>query len=474
MKCLKIVDGRSDNMDQLVKYLSQLKPNDKQKLFFSANARHIAYGGSRGGGKSWAMRTKFVMLAMAYPNLKILLLRRTLPELRENHVLPLQSILYGYATYKDTEKAFVFPNGSRIKLGYCDNEGDIFQYQGQEYDVIGMEEATHFSDDMRIFFTTCNRSTRTDFKPRMYYTSNPGNVGHIWFKRLFIDREYQGKEKPEDYVFVPAQVYDNTVLMENNPEYIEALENLPEDMRRAHLEGDWTVFAGQYFTEYRKDIHVTEPFVIPEHWNKYISLDYGLDMLACYWYAIDTQNNVYVYKELHESNLIVSEAAKRIKEVTGSDKIKITYAPPDLENRRQDTGKSVFDIFREHGINPIRTDNRRVDGWLAVKEWIKPIEIRDEQTGETKKTSRLKIFSNCVNLIRCLPQLQHDERNPNDVATEPHNITHAPDALRYFCVMRQRPTEAQIKPRKSSQHTFEVEEKESIIGGEPSSSYLSW
>jgi phage terminase large subunit len=420
-------------------------PNIKQEEFFNAEARHIAYGGARGGGKSWAMRRKFVLLALNYPQLKLLLLRRTLPELRENHVIPLIGELYGVATYKDSEKAFVFPNGSRIKLGYCDNEADIYQYQGQEYDVIGLEEATHFSDDMRIFFTTCNRSTRTDFKPRMYYTSNPGGVGHTWFKRLFIDRDYQNKERAEDYIFIPAQVYDNDVLMQSNPEYIEALENLPEDMRKAHLYGDWNVFAGQYFTEFRKDIHVIDPFPIPEHWNRYISLDYGLDMLACHWYAIDTQNNVYCYKELYESNLIISDAAKRIKEVSGKDNIKIRYAPPDLENRRQDTGKSAFDLFREHGISLTRADNRRVDGWLSVKEWIKPIEQKDEQTGDIRKTSRLKIFSNCVNLIRCLPQVQRDEKDPNDVATEPHELTHAPDALRYFCIMRQRPSTDKVE-----------------------------
>jgi phage terminase large subunit len=163
--------------------------------------------------------------------------------------------------------------------------------------------------------------------------------------------------------------------------------------------------------------------------------------LAAYWYAIDTQNNIYCYKELYESNLIISDAAKRIKEVNGSDNIKIRYAPPDLENRRQDTGKSAFDLFRANDISLTRADNRRVDGWLAVKEWIKPITVRDEQTGAPRKASKLKIFSNCVNLIRCLPQVQRDEKDPNDVATEPHELTHSVDALRYFCIMRQRPSE---------------------------------
>jgi phage terminase large subunit len=422
-------------------------PNEKQKLFFSATARHIAYGGARGGGKSWSMRRKFILLALNYAGLKLLLLRRTLPELRENHVIPLIGELYGVAQYKDTEKAFIFPNGSRIKLGYCDNETDVYQYQGQEYDIIGLEEATHFTESMRDFFITCNRSTRSDIKPRMYYTSNPGNVGHAWFKRLFIDREYRGKEKAEDYIFIPAQVYDNTVLMENNPEYIEALENLPDEMKKAHLYGDWNIFAGQYFTEFRTDIHVVEPFTIPPEWKRYISIDYGLDMLACYWYAIDTHNNIYIYRELYQKDLIITAAAELIKKTNGSDNIVCRYAPPDLWNRRQDTGKSAAETFALSDCALVKSKNDRVNGWYAVKEWLKHIQVKDEQTGREQITSRMKIFNCCKNLIRTLPQLQHDEHNPNDVATEPHELTHAPDALRYFCNMRQTPTLAERKQR---------------------------
>jgi phage terminase large subunit len=411
------------------------KPNPKQADFFKATSRHVAYGGSRGGGKSWAMRRKFVLLALNYPNLKLLLLRRTLPELRENHVLPLLSELHGIAQYKDTEKAFIFPNGSRIKLGYCDTEKDIFQYQGQEYDVIGLEEATHFTEAMRDFLTTCNRSTRTDFSPRMYYTSNPGNVGHQWFKRLFIDRDYRGREKAEDFVFIQAKVYDNTVLMETNPEYVESLENLPEDMRKAHLEGDWDAFAGQYFTEFKRDIHVIEPFEIPKHWKRYTTMDYGLDMLAFYWIAMDTEYNAYIYKEVYQNNLIISDAAKKIKE-TENETVTIRYAPPDLWNRRQDTGKSASDIFGECGLFLNKATNDRVQGWYNFKEWLKPIETRDEQTGKTTIKARLKIFSNCSNLIRCIPQAQHDERDPNDIANTPHEITHSIDAIRYFLADR--------------------------------------
>lgn len=452
-------------------------PNEKQIEFFKSTARHIAYGGARGGGKSWAMRRKFVLLALRYPRLKLLLLRRTMPELRENHIMPLLSELYGYATYKETDRSFTFPNGSRLRLGYCDHEKDVFQYQGQEYDVIGFEEATHFSESMKDFIITSNRSTRSDFTPRVYYTSNPGNVGHHWFKRLFIDRDYRGKENPDNYVFIPAKVYDNNVLMKNNPEYLETLENLPEKQRRAMLDGDWDAFDGQYFSEFNRDIHVIEPFIIPKEWKRYTATDYGLDMLATYWIAVDTQGNAFVYKELYESNRIISEAAQRMKEVNGKDKIYRWYAPPDLWNRRQETGKSAAELFRENGVTLFKSNNDRVQGWYNVKEWIKPFQSRDEQTGQEIMTSKLKIFKNCINLIRTLPQLQFDDKNPNDVANDPHEITHAPDAIRYFCSARPMKTEIPKQrdpdiPTPEERHAQSVRD---ITGGEPQiNEFTSW
>ena len=148
-------------------------------------------------------------------------------------------------------------------------------------------------------------------------------------------------------------------------------------------------------------------------------------MLACYWIAVDEQRNAWVYRELYQSGLIISEAAKAIRERTGSEEIYATLAPPDLWNRRQETGKSVADIFWEHGIRLTRTSNDRISGWMAVKEWLK---------AEEGGAARLQIFRGCRNLIRTLPAVQYDEKRVNDVAQEPHELTHAPDALRGFCV----------------------------------------
>lgn len=419
-------------------------PNVKQREFFLSDKRFIAYGGARGGGKSWAMRRKFILLCLKYPNLKCLLLRRTLPELRENHQLPLQRELYGFVKYNSDEKSFTFPNGSRIRLGYCDTEADVYQYQGQEYDVIGLEEATHFSESQKDFLVTCNRSTRTDFKPRMYFTSNPGNVGHAWFKRLFIDREYRNKERPEDYEFIQALVYDNDVLMKTNPEYVTSLENLPEDMKKAMLYGDWNVFEGQFFSEWNSIYHVIKPFNIPTHWRIYRTLDYGLDKCAVYWIAQSPDNKFYVVDELYESELIVSEASKKILEIDKRvlDKehnpdrtIEIGIAPPDIWSRNQETGKSAADIFHECGVEWAQGNNDRINGWLAVKEMLKLVDEKDP-LDETKTVtlSQMRIFDTCTNLIRTLPQLQHDTIKPNDIAKQPHELTHAADAVRMFAL----------------------------------------
>lgn len=411
-------------------------PNERQKEFFLSTSRHIGYGGARGGGKSWAMRRKFVLLALKYPGLRLLLLRRTLPELRENHVLPLLSELHGFAKYKDDDKSFSFPNGSRIKLGYCDADKDVYQYQGQEYDVIGLEEATHFTEFMRDFFETSNRSTRKDFKPRMYYTSNPGGIGHAWFKRLFIDREYRGKETPDKYVFIPAKVYDNHALMESNPEYVETLESLPDDQREAFLHGNWDVFAGQYFREWRRDTHVIAPRQLPQSWMRFCSIDWGYnDPCAVYWHAVYDMR-VYTYREMYIRQTDASDVAKQIIELSKGEDIEYTVASPDMWHKRgtalsrngEVKGESIAEIFQDAGVWLNKADNDRIQGWSRMREYMK---IAPDGL------PYWVIFDTCTNLIRTLPQLIHHDRNVEDVSDKVED--HAPESCRYGLMSRPDP-----------------------------------
>ena len=409
-------------------------PNPKQDEFFTADTRYIAYGGARGGGKSWAVRVKASLLALNYPKCRILIVRRTLPELRENHTRPLMELLAclgDRVSYKETEKAFFFHDtGSMIRLGYCDQESDVLQYQGQEYDFIFIDEATQLTEYQYMWISSCCRGVN-GIPKRIYLTANPGGVGHAWVKRLFIDREYKEGENPEDYTFIQAKASDNTALKENDPGYLVWLDSLPDGQRQAWRDGDWDAFMGQYFSEFSRDIHVCEPFLIPAEWRRYVSMDYGLDMCAALWIAVSPDNRSYVYKELYKPNLPVSEAAREILYTNNGEPVYEFLAPPDLWSRQRETGRTTAEIFADAGIFLAKTSNNRVAGWLAVKEQLKIIK---DETG--KQTAQLQIFKNCANLIKCLPQLCHDDRNPTDCATEPHEITHAPDALRGYCVYR--------------------------------------
>lgn len=410
------------------------RPNDKQRQFLKASAWCIAYGGSRGGGKSWAVRVKATLLFLFWPGIKILILRRTYPDLTKNHIEPLRDILEPLgARYKEKEKTLWLDQGKRGKsqiiFGYCDNDNDLRRYHGNEYDIIFIDEATQFKWE---WFDRLKGSVRgvNDFPKHIILTCNPGDIGHAWVKRLFIDREFLPGENPNDYEFIAATVYDNIALMEKDPEYVKNLESLSDALRDAWLYGKWDSFIGQYFTEWRPHIHVVEPFAVPQNWRRYFAMDYGLDMLAAYCIAISPEEQAYVYKEHYEPNLIISDAAQRIKQLTAGEKIFQWFAPPDMWNRRQDTGKSVAEIFGENGIFLTKADNERVAGWLHMKEWLKVREHEGEQY------ANMRFFQTCPNVIRSIPLLQFDEKRPSDAATEPHEVTHAPDAIRYFCAGR--------------------------------------
>ena len=408
-------------------------PSERQREFFLSRARHTAYGGARGGGKSWAMRRKFILLALRYPGLNLLLLRRTLPELRENHLIPMQRELYGFAVYNSAERVFRFPNGSRIKLGYCDTMQDVYQYQGQEYAVIGLEEATHFTEEQMRFLTTCNRTTRKDFSPRMYYTCNPGNVGHAWVKRLFIDRLYAENENPNDYLFIPARIYDNKVLLDADPNYIRQLEALPEELRRAHLDGDWDVHAGQYFREFSRDRHVIEPFEIPSWWRRFRSMDWGYNDPCCVlWHAVDGENRVYTYRELYVRETRAGEVAAMVLELSRGESISYTVASPDMWQKRGAVlsgaggfeGETLAELFTSSGLSLTPADNSRVPGWNRVRDFL--------AVAPDGRPNWL-CFSDCRNLIRQLPALQFDQHNREDAAD---GDDHAPEALRYALMSR--------------------------------------
>ena len=402
-------------------------PNEKQKQFFASRARYTAYGGARGGGKSWALRRKLIGLCLRYAGIRCLLVRRSYAELKANHVRPLLSELGAAITYRESEKCLYLSNGSTIALGYCASVRDCLRYQGQEYDVIAIDEATQLSEYQFSIFKACLRGVG-DVPRRMYLTCNPGGIGHAWVKRLFVDRKFEADERAEDYLFIPAQVYDNPVLMQADPDYVRQLESLPKKLRDAWLLGRWDVFEGQFFPEFRRDVHILPAHAIPTRLRKFAAFDYGLDMLAALLLGADERGNLYVLREICLPDLTLGEAGEAVAALCHDADVEYAVASPDLWNRRQDTGKSGFEILQGiRGVPPMcAADNRRIPGWRILREYL----------SEEGNTPSLRIAEDCTMLIESLPALLCDAARPEDAADEPHVFTHAPEALRYAVMSR--------------------------------------
>lgn len=402
-------------------------PNAKQKLFFASRARYTAYGGARGGGKSWALRRKLVALCLRYPGIRCLLVRRSYAELKANHVDPLLREYAGLMTYRETDKRLDLPNRSSIQLGYCSSNRDVLRYQGQEYDIIAIDEATQLNEYQFSIFKACLRGVGA-VPRRMYLTCNPGGVGHAWVKRLFIDRAFRPDEDPDDYRFIPAQVYDNPVLTAADPDYVRQLESLPEKLRNAWLLGRWDVFEGQFLPEFRPEVHVAEPDAVPARLRYFAALDYGFDMLAALLLGVDGGGQVWVLREHCQSGLVLGAAAEAVAELCRDFPVEYLTASPDLWNRRQDTGRSGFEIMQAvRGVPPMQpADNRRIPGWRILREYL--------QVGADGP--RLHILRGCRVLCDSLPALLCDAARPEDASDEPHAVTHAPEALRYALMSR--------------------------------------
>lgn len=408
----------------------------KQKAFIDANESEVLFGGAAGGGKSYGQVVDALLFAMKYPKSKQLILRRTFSEL-DKSLIRLSLALYprGIYTFNSSTHTGRFKNGSIIDFGYCAAEIDVYQYQSAEYDVIRFDELTHFTENQYVYLISRIRGANS-FPKQVKSSTNPGGVGHGWVKARFVDPAIPGESFVGDdgleRVFIPAWLTDNRFLSKKDPGYEKRLMALPEREKKALLYGDWNIFEGQYFTEFNQKKHVCCPFEIPNSWRKYRTIDYGLDRLACLWIAVAPDGHCYVYREFCRSDLTISRAVSEILARTPSaEEIYATLAPPDLWSRSQESGRSKAIIFSEYGINLTRTSNDRECGWLAVKELLQ---------GKDDKP-RISFFSTCTEIIKCLPALTVDRLRPSDCSTEPHHITHAPDALRGFAIFRSSPAE---------------------------------
>jgi len=317
-------------------------------------------------------------------------------------------------------------------------------------------------------------------------------VGHRWVKRLFIDKQYktncldpEENENPEDYTFIFATVDDNTHMLEHSPNYLRMLAQMPTDLKLAYRYGDWDALGGGYFKEFQFATHTMKSFRIPEHWPRYRSFDYGLDMTAVIWWAVDTDGRAWAYREIEEKGLIVQAAAHTILGNSPiHEKIQATYAPWDMWARSKESGKTMAEIFLTSGIPIIQAPRDRVQGHMIVKSMMAQMPLNDPyikglfKEGEAPATMPgLMLFSDLTHVAEDLRDIQSDEKNINDCAKLPHEVTHTVDAVRYFCISRTEMAQTPVKERKK---TFEdmIEEKEEnyesyMCGGEPYASYLA-
>lgn len=439
-------------------------PTAKQEQFYSATTRYVGFGGSRGGGKSHAVRAKATMLAIQYPKIKILIVRRTFSDLTRLYIRPLQTAYSVFPSsvqpaYSSDGKIFVFPNGATIEFAFCANDADANNYRGLEWDVIFLDEATDYTEYAYMLFNSCIRGANK-LPKRMYVTCNPGGPGHAHIKRLFITQEYRRHENAKKYTFIHARVWDNLPLLmadesfadaikarkKKGPisedtikecmyasDYVQTLANMPEDMREAHLEGNWDVFSGMFFPEWDEDAHTVEDFEIPYWWRKVAAFDYGLDCFAVVWAAISPEGRMYIYRNSEETDLPIEYAVEKYKKLT-RETVNAVYAPPDMWGRTVDRGVSKAEQFANAGLSLIKSSNDREAGWLQIKKYL----MKSDGTGKSEGYPRMLIFKSCKYLIKNIPMLQHDEKKVNDVDPDKdHSLTHSPDALRYLCAMYQ-------------------------------------
>lgn len=436
-------------------------PNEKQRLAFLDCHRYVAYGGARGGGKSWFVRWKAVLLCLRYPGIKVLITRQTYRELMNNHVLPMLSMLGKLVKYNKTDKVFTFPNGSTVWFGYCGSDADLGQYQGAEYDVWFADEAGQMREEWIVQIDACVRGAN-DFPKRTYFTLNPGGPSHGYFKRLFIDRRYDEDEHPEDYSFIQALVQDNKALLSRQPEYLRSLEKLPGKLRDAWLYGRWDIFEGQFFEDFRIDppadkgdpdrlrrehrwCHVIEPFEIPRTWTIYRSYDWGYGKPFSFgWWAVDYDGVLYRICELYGCTKTPNQGVKWTVDRQMAEAARIEREHPLLAGREilgvadpsiwdGSRGESVADTAVKHGLYFTPGVNDRIPGWMQVH-----YRLAFDEAG----FANMYIFNTCRAFIRTIPTLEFDDQRPEDLNTDGED--HVADEVRYMCMARPiKPVEAE-------------------------------
>jgi phage terminase large subunit len=433
------------------------EPSEKQKQFLSDHHNVIAFGGARGGGKSWAVRAKALLLCYRHNGIKCMILRRSYPELEANHIIPIKQMLpLKSYRYNDSKKRMTFPNGSQIIFRYCANEKDLDNFQGTECDILFMDEATQFSELQYQKLTACVRGAN-DFPKRVYLTCNPGGVGHHWVKRLFIDKIFKEGEEPRDYGFIQSLVTDNKALLKEDPGYVKKLEALPPSLRDAWLNGNWDVFEGAFFEEFRQKpdpvlcaeygisveealaqhrfTHVIEPFEIPANFKIYRSFDWGYGKPFSVGYqALSPDNVAYRFAEIYGWNGEANQGCRMTNQQICDEIARFEREHPYLKGKRiqgvadpscwtKNGGMSFAEEAEKHSLWFEPGNNDRIPGWMQIRERMK---------FDSNGKAMLYFFNTCKAIIRCMPLMMFDSHYVEDLDSDLED--HCLDELRYFAM----------------------------------------
>jgi phage terminase large subunit len=401
----------------------EISLQEKQKLAFekSLETPVMFYGGAKGGGKSYLIRAREIYRRLKHPNTTGLIVRKTYPELVTNHIrMFFKEYPMVVDWFKGGEKAIHYPNGSVTEFSYLKGTNDVWTYQGREYQDVSIDEITQHEEMVFKILRSSVRTTDPTINPTMLLTGNPGGVGHGWAKRLFIDRQYTENENPDDFDFVQAMVYDNKALMDADPKYLQRLRDLPDDLRRAYLEGDWDVFAGQVFSEFRREIHTMKSLVPSSNNPHFLWIDWGysgreghegafaayLGSLIKVNYIGETFNRVIVYKEWYGKYKKPSEWAEIIFNETATRNLRKGVGDSAMFNPQTDGSKPIIEMMQDEwkrlNRNKMwvpfdRGTRNRIQRVASLHDWlgIAPDGL-----------PYMLITESCPHLIRTLPLLR--------------------------------------------------------------------
>ena len=434
------------------------KPNPgPQTEFLAASEREVLYGGSAGGGKSYAMLAD-PLRYMGHPQFSGLLLRHTTEELREL-IFKSQELypkIWPGIKWSERKMQWTAPSGARLWMSYLDRDEDVLRYQGLAFSWIGFDELTQWATPYAWNYMRSRlRSTATDLPIFMRATTNPGGRGHHWVKKMFIDpspynRSFDATDIDTTEVlrypaghskagkplfkrrFIPARLSDNPYLSQAG-DYEAMLLSLPEQQRRQLLDGDWDIKEGAAFTEFDRHVHVIEPFDIPSNWVKFRACDYGYGSYSgVLWFAVAPNEQIVTYRELYVSKVLATDLADMILDLEAEDgNIKYGVLDSSLWHKRGDTGPSLAEQMISRGCRWRPSDRSRGSRVAGKNEIHRRLQI-DEFTEEP----RLVFFNTCTNTISQLPSIPLDKKNPEDVDTKSED--HLYDALRYGIMSRPR------------------------------------